>query len=379
MFKKFNKNILVFAVLSIYANSAVVVKADTILDLKKESIHTFVFTGDMFLGQQEKEIEPKIFNSAANWILQGKQTVVFNLEQTLGSIKNKPAKCSPSAANHCFLFNSSEQVFKNFIDMKPADANWVFNQANNHSMDYGQSVQEETLKIIQKHSKSYSVGTSQKPYSIVPQISDEKESQFVIIGASPHKGTNEIDKPLLEQVRKLKEKGFFPIVVMHMGAEGESEHVVKNKRENFLGRDRGNIYQLSRDLIDEGAVAVVGHGPHVIRPMQWYKGKLIAYSLGNFLAPYGFSTQSRTGQGSLLKISFNNKGEIVSHDSKAFVHTRKNHSSIYQDGKWLVENENWKHVLLPESSTLKLGDNLCRNLNNESCDLKNQKPVKVKF
>ena len=244
-------------------------------------------------------------------------------------------------------------------------------------MDYGQTVQEETFKIIQKHSKSFSVGTPQNPYSFIPNTESQNESPFVIIGASPHTGTNEIDKPLLEQVKNLKEKGYFPIVVMHMGAEGESEHVVKNKREFFLGRDRGNIYQLSRDLIDQGAVAIVGHGPHVIRPMQWYKGKLIAYSLGNFLAPYGFSTQSRTGQGSLLKISFNSKGEIVSHDSKAFVHTRKNYSNIYQDGKWLVENENWKHEVMPES----LKDNLCRNLNNDSCVTNSEKLrlIKSKF
>lgn len=361
MFKQFKKNLIIFSLLGLYVNCGLSVKAENLSPIK-ENLHTFIFTGDLFLGHEEKEISPKILNEASSWLLRGKQTVVFNLEQTLGSIKNKPAKCSPLVSNHCFLFNSSKQVFDKFIAMKPTDAAWVFNQANNHSMDYGQFVQEQTFNIIQ-NSNAYSVGTIKKPYSTISQ----EDSNFVILGASPHLGTNEIDKPLLNQVRNLKEKGYFPIVVMHMGAEGESEHIVKDKREIFLGKDRGNIYQLARNLIDEGAVAVVGHGPHVIRPMQWYKGKLIAYSLGNFLAPYGFSTQSRTGQGSILKIDFNDKGEIVSHDSKAFVHTRKSYPSLYQEGKWLVENDKWKHMVLPES----LNDKLCRNLNNENCSSKN--------
>ena len=34
--------------------------------------------------------------------------------------------------------------------------------------------------------------------------------------------------------------------------------------------------------IDEGAHLVVGHHPHVIQPVEKYKGRYIAYSLANF-------------------------------------------------------------------------------------------------
>ena len=56
MFKKINKKLFVFAVLSLYVNSALIVKAQTILDSHKEKLHTFVFTGDMFLGQDRKSV-----------------------------------------------------------------------------------------------------------------------------------------------------------------------------------------------------------------------------------------------------------------------------------------------------------------------------------
>jgi poly-gamma-glutamate synthesis protein (capsule biosynthesis protein) len=41
--------------------------------------------------------------------------------------------------------------------------------------------------------------------------------------------------------------------------------------------------ELGHQAIDEGADLVVGHHPHVVQGIEYYKGKTIAYSLGNFL------------------------------------------------------------------------------------------------
>ncbi len=41
--------------------------------------------------------------------------------------------------------------------------------------------------------------------------------------------------------------------------------------------------QQAHDLIDAGAAAVVGAHPHVVQPLEFYRGRPIAYSLGNFL------------------------------------------------------------------------------------------------
>jgi poly-gamma-glutamate synthesis protein (capsule biosynthesis protein) len=43
------------------------------------------------------------------------------------------------------------------------------------------------------------------------------------------------------------------------------------------------IAAFAREMIDAGADLVVGHGPHLLRGMELYKGKPIFYSLGNFL------------------------------------------------------------------------------------------------
>lgn len=41
--------------------------------------------------------------------------------------------------------------------------------------------------------------------------------------------------------------------------------------------------ELARAAVDAGADAVIVHHPHVLQGFDWYKGKLIAYSLGNFV------------------------------------------------------------------------------------------------
>ena len=44
-------------------------------------------------------------------------------------------------------------------------------------------------------------------------------------------------------------------------------------------------------MVDAGADLVVGHGPHVLRGIELYKDRLIAYSLGNFATYYGISVE----------------------------------------------------------------------------------------
>ena len=50
----------------------------------------------------------------------------------------------------------------------------------------------------------------------------------------------------------------------------------------FLGENRGDVLKFSHAMIDAGADLIIGHGPHVMRGMQFYQGRLIAFSLGNF-------------------------------------------------------------------------------------------------
>jgi poly-gamma-glutamate synthesis protein (capsule biosynthesis protein) len=61
----------------------------------------------------------------------------------------------------------------------------------------------------------------------------------------------------------------------------------------------------ARALIDAGADLVVGHHPHVVQEVEEYKGRYIAYSLGNFVFDQDFSLE--TMRGLMLEVSVRNK------------------------------------------------------------------------
>ena len=85
------------------------------------------------------------------------------------------------------------------------------------------------------------------------------------------------------------------IVSFHGGAEGNGAEMLPFAREIFAGEDRGNVVEFAHAMVDAGADLVLGHGPHVVRPMELYRDRLIAYSLGNFATYYGISVEGIRG------------------------------------------------------------------------------------
>ena len=102
------------------------------------------------------------------------------------------------------------------------------------------------------------------------------------------------------------------IFSFHGGAEGSKSTACPRKTGACLGRKRGNVKALARAAVDAGADVVIGHGPHVLRAMELYKGKLIAYSLGNFCGYRAFSVRSIYSRTSaILDIVIDEVGNFV--------------------------------------------------------------------
>jgi hypothetical protein len=113
-------------------------------------------------------------------------------------------------------------------------------------------------------------------------------------------------------VGKLKEENDIIIVSFHGGAEGKSAMRLSNINEKFLDESRGNVMKFSRSVIDAGAYLVLDYGSHVLRALEVYKGKLIAYSLGNFLTHSMFNVKGSSGLSSIPTIRMNAKnGEFA--------------------------------------------------------------------
>jgi hypothetical protein len=92
-------------------------------------------------------------------------------------------------------------------------------------------------------------------------------------------------------------------VSFHGGAEGSRAQHVSDMHEEFLGEDRGNVIAFAHTVIDAGADLVIGHGPHVLRALELYRGKLVAYSLGNFLVYERFNLDGPNGVSVVLRAS----------------------------------------------------------------------------
>ena len=94
------------------------------------------------------------------------------------------------------------------------------------------------------------------------------------------------------------------IVTFHGGAEGVKALRTGVAAESLGAEPRGDLRRWARAVIDAGADAVIGHGPHVLRGMEFYRGRLIAYSLGNFLTYRGFNLAGPLGITGVLQLEF---------------------------------------------------------------------------
>jgi hypothetical protein len=162
-------------------------------------------------------------------------------------------------------------------------------------------------------------GLKTHPYAIV----ERQGIKFGIISFSPNNGTLTINYPdsAAAYIQELRPLCDVLIVSFHGGAEGRGHQHVTRDKEMFYDEDRGNVYEFAHAVIDAGADVVFGQGPHVPRALDLYKGKLIAYSLGNFCTYSRFSLSVENGYAPLLKVWTDRKGNFLK--AKIFSYIQK--------------------------------------------------------
>lgn len=225
-----------------------------------------------------------------------------NYEGTLFNGGGAPKRCADS--NRCYVFKTPEH-YAWYLQKAGFDAMSV---ANNHSGDFGPAGRESTIQALQRAGIGAS-GLLSHPYTILRR----NGVCFGLAAFAPNAGTQNINNYAAAKklVAYLDSVCDIVIVSFHGGAEGQARQHVPRKNEVFLGEDRGDVYRFSRTVIDAGADVVFGHGPHVPRAVDLYKGRFIIYSLGNF-ATYGrFSLKGAAGIAPLLKVFVNSKGRFL--------------------------------------------------------------------
>ena len=95
-----------------------------------------------------------------------------------------------------------------------------------------------------------------------------------------------------------------------MRSAGHGRRARASRRRDLRGRESQRRRRLLAAVVDAGADTVIGHGPHV-RGRWWYRGRLIAYSLGNFAAYRNLVTYGAGGISSVLRVTLRSDGRWV--------------------------------------------------------------------
>jgi poly-gamma-glutamate capsule biosynthesis protein CapA/YwtB (metallophosphatase superfamily) len=203
---------------------------------------------------------------------------IGNLEGPLYDGMEPSAKCAHKAEGTCYAFRVPTR-YANFL----ATAGFTtMGVANNHANDFGAPGRESTLEAL----ASAAISQSGAVGSIARFRIKGKKVSYIGFATYPQfNNLLDLDEAT-NLVRAEADIADIIIVSFHGGGEGADRQHVLPGDETFLGEDRGDLRRFTHAMIDAGASMVFGHGPHVVRGMEVYKGHLIAYSLGNF-ATYG--------------------------------------------------------------------------------------------
>lgn len=261
--------------------------------------------GDLILGSTPNvPSDPYSYLAPVRKAIRWKAGVVFaNLEGTLTTQTH--SKCSgSSSSSNCFAFRNPPSFAHAFRRTGFS----VLNDANNHSHDYGQAGLSQTVHSIRR--------AGMVPTGLPGEICYQKTGgvRVGLVAFAPYRNTADmLDLPTARRmIRKAGRHADLVVVYMHAGAEGSDRQHVTGHEEYYLGEDRGNPEKFAHLAVRAGADLVIASGPHVLRGMEFYRHRLIAYSLGNFANFHNFAGGGVLSDSAILHVTLTASGRYVS-------------------------------------------------------------------
>ena len=267
---------------------------------------TIAAVGDTMLGDTpDLPPDPGTYLDAVEPVLdRGAQIVFGTLEGTLTTAT--ASKCGPAThpSQDCFAFRDPPSYARYF---KQAGFT-ILNDANNHSFDFGAAGQAQTVQSI------HAAGMAQAGLPGEITVVRARGIKVAFVDFAPYAYDAELlNLPAARSlIRQAGREADLVVVYMHAGAEGSGADHVTGREEYYLGEDRGNPEAFAHMAIDAGASLVIASGPHVLRGMQFYKGHLIAYSLGNFAGYNDFATDGDLDISVILHVTLSAAGRFES-------------------------------------------------------------------
>lgn len=249
-------------------------------EIKQQSVSTMLFMGDMMFDRtsgariaasKDPAYSFARIRGAEDRFFQGQDLIVANLEGPVTSKRRAPVKSID------FAFNPTIPSLLKSVGVD------VVSQANNHTLDQGRIGADDSRFTLQASGLSV----------FGDQVHDDATSSLAIVERRGQKiaflGFNTTDNPLDESAvlstlhaLRTTHRVTHTVVFMHWGQEYQS---------------KPNASQVARAhwFIDNGVDAVIGAHPHWMQSVETYKGRMIAYSLGNFIFDQDWSVETGFG------------------------------------------------------------------------------------
>src|SRR4051812_12003372 len=184
----------------------------------------------------------------------------------------------------------------------------IVSNANNHAFDFWQAGLDDTVAALDRAGLAHTGRTREIAYLHVHGLT----VAFIGVASYPNTGPLNDYPPARRLIRTADRHADMVVVAMHAGAEGVDAEHVTGQDEIYEGENRGNPEAFAHMAIDAGADLIIGYSPHVLRAMQVYHQRLIAYSLGNFAGYHNFTTEGALGVSGILHVKLAADGRFLS-------------------------------------------------------------------
>jgi poly-gamma-glutamate capsule biosynthesis protein CapA/YwtB (metallophosphatase superfamily) len=211
---------------------------------------------------------------------------------TLGNLECPLSRRGRAVPNKTFTFQGDPRAVQGLVW---AGFDFV-SLANNHARDYGETALRDTFTNLSKAKIAFAGAGVDKSAAWKPAVIVRNGARIAFLGFSEigpdsfAAGTRRPGTAFVGSMTAVKtaihaarQRADYVIVSFHWGIERDYSPTSRQVREG-------------RAAIDAGADMVLSEHPHVLQGVEFYKQRLIAYSLGNFV----FSPGSDNGRDTMI-------------------------------------------------------------------------------
>ena len=210
----------------------------------------------------------------------------------------------PAVPQLCYAFLTPTHLAPSLVDAGFTH----LNLANNHANDFGPEARARTEATFDTLGLRYYGPLGRIGIDTVRR--QDSVTAVALIGFTTYPYAYDLldverSAAVVDSVRRAVD---LVVVTFHGGAEGSRALHVPETAESLATEPRGDLRRWARAMIEAGADAVVGHGPHVLRGIEFYRDRPIVYSLGNFLTYRGFNLSGPLGVTGVLQLELSGNG-----------------------------------------------------------------------